>query len=586
MHRVYNSAFKNMLRDQENAKYRSVLKNTLEFDPEILKRFVSFMNNPDEETAVAQFGKGDKYFGICTMMATLPGLPMFGHGQIEGLAEKYGMEYRRAYWDETPDGGLVDRHRREIFPLLHRRYLFAEVRDFRLYDFYGSDGGPSGNVNEDVFAYSNRAGSERALVIYHNRYATARGWIKNAAAYSVKAGDGDERVLVQTSLGEGLGLRGDGGRFYIFRDAVTGLEYLRSGRSLYDHGMYVELDAYKCHVFLNWREVQDNEWHQYAHLADYLGGRGVPSIEEALREVFLQPVHYPFKELVNGGSFRWLLDNRVSALKDADVAESMASLLDEVEGKMLHLLGEMEQFTGSDAAPELPGTEVDAVDAVEAIAAEVRRKLEASLYLPVLEHRLPAPGSVEFEAAAGMVRSGLNGDPAAWGTLFGWIFAHALGKIVSAEDYAAQSRTWMDQWLLGKILAGALQDLGLDDAAAWWAVGTAKILTNHQDWFAGMASPEERAYGVLVSWLRDNEVQQFLQVNRYGGVLWFNRESFDQLLAWMLTVATVSICAGAEHPPEEIVQEVVDCYQVIEKLKRAAEASEFQVVKLMEAASA
>ena len=33
MHRVYNSAFMNMLRDEENAKYRLVIKNTLEFDP-------------------------------------------------------------------------------------------------------------------------------------------------------------------------------------------------------------------------------------------------------------------------------------------------------------------------------------------------------------------------------------------------------------------------------------------------------------------------------------------------------------------------------------------------------------------------
>ncbi len=103
MHRVYNSAFMNMLRNEENAKYRTVMKNTLEFDPEILKRFVNFMNNPDERTAVDQFGKGDKYFGICTLMATMPGLPMFGHGQIEGFSEKYGMEFRRAYWDEQVD---------------------------------------------------------------------------------------------------------------------------------------------------------------------------------------------------------------------------------------------------------------------------------------------------------------------------------------------------------------------------------------------------------------------------------------------------------------------------------------------------
>jgi hypothetical protein len=39
MHRVYNSAFMNLLRNEDNAKYRMVMKNTLEFDPEILKRF-------------------------------------------------------------------------------------------------------------------------------------------------------------------------------------------------------------------------------------------------------------------------------------------------------------------------------------------------------------------------------------------------------------------------------------------------------------------------------------------------------------------------------------------------------------------
>jgi hypothetical protein len=102
---------------------------------------------------VDQFGKEDKYFGICTMMATLPGLPMFGHGQVEGFTEKYGMEYRRAYWDERPDETLVDRHRRQIFPLLKKRYLFSQVHDFLLYDFYSAEG----YVNEDVFAYSNKA---------------------------------------------------------------------------------------------------------------------------------------------------------------------------------------------------------------------------------------------------------------------------------------------------------------------------------------------------------------------------------------------------------------------------------------------
>ncbi|MGH2594106.1 MAG: alpha-amylase family glycosyl hydrolase, partial [Anaerolineae bacterium] len=332
MHRVYNSAFMNMLRDEDNAKYRLVMKNTLEFDPEILKRYVNFMNNPDERTAVDQFGKGDKYFGICALMATLPGLPMFGHGQIEGFAEKYGMEFRRALWEEQPDGDLIQRHERVIFPLLHRRRLFAEVRDFLLYDFFT----PEGHVDENVFAYSNRAGdpsaplragpstdsplgettahvpslgdfagqAERGLVVYHNKFASTRGWVRTSAAYAVKTGRDGDRALAQRNLGEGLGLRPGESDYTIFRDHVSGLEYIRDTQGLFEKGLYVELGAYEHHVFLDFREVRDNEWRQYAHLTSYLNGRGVPSIDEALHEIFLQPVHYPFKELASVEMFR------------------------------------------------------------------------------------------------------------------------------------------------------------------------------------------------------------------------------------------------------------------------------------------
>ncbi len=200
MHRVYNSAFMNMLKKEENAKYRLTIKNTLEFDPEVLKRYVNFMNNPDEETAIAQFGSDDKYFGVCTMMVAMPGLPMFGHGQVEGFYEKYGMEYRCAYYDEQVNTGLVDRHRREIFPLMKMRPLFSGVENFLLYDFW-----TNGAVNENVFAWSNTFRGEHSLVLFNNKYEQASGWIKMSAAYAVKDENG-EKQLVQRSLAEGFTL--------------------------------------------------------------------------------------------------------------------------------------------------------------------------------------------------------------------------------------------------------------------------------------------------------------------------------------------------------------------------------------------
>src|SRR5215212_2243044 len=174
MHRVYNSAFMHMLRDEDNAKYRMAIKNTLEFDPQILKRYVNFMSNPDEKTAIEQFGNGDKYFGVTMVLSSLPGLPMFSHGQVEGFTEKYGMEFRKPKWDETPDEGLIAGHDWKIFPVLHRRSLFADVENFYLYDLFT----PAGNVDENAFAYSNVFNDERGLVLYHNRFADTSGWIK------------------------------------------------------------------------------------------------------------------------------------------------------------------------------------------------------------------------------------------------------------------------------------------------------------------------------------------------------------------------------------------------------------------------
>ncbi len=281
MHRVYNSAFMHMLRDEDNARYRLLMKKALEAEPEVLKRFVNFMNNPDEKTAIEQFGDGDKYFGICTLMVTLPGLPMFGHGQIEGYREKYGMEFAAPRWDEWPNEGLIAAHERFIFPLLHRRSLFAGIEHFALYDFFT----PEGVVNEDVFAFSNRQGQERALVVYHNRYAETRGWIRTSVAQ--RRGD----ALCQQLLAEALDLPRQG--YVVFRDVVSGLEYLRSCQELWEKGLYLELRAYQRNVFLDWRFVDGERWEA---LYRALSGGPVPSMEEryhSLSAASTQPIPRP-----------------------------------------------------------------------------------------------------------------------------------------------------------------------------------------------------------------------------------------------------------------------------------------------------
>ena len=249
------------------------IKNTLEFDPQILKRYVNFMNNPDEKTAAEQYGDGDKYFGVATVLATLPGLPMFGHGQVEGFREKYGMEFRKPKMDEQPNEGFVAGHDWKIFPILYRRHLFAGVEQFFLYDLYT----PNGSVDENVFAYSNVHQDERGLVLYHNRFADTSGWIKTSAAYLDKE-TGDLR---QKSLAEALSLPFEG--YVIFKDYVTHLEYIRSCDELWGKGLYVELHAYQHHVFMDWRFVDDEKW---GDIYVALNGSGVESMSARWDEMF------------------------------------------------------------------------------------------------------------------------------------------------------------------------------------------------------------------------------------------------------------------------------------------------------------
>ena len=564
MHRVYNSAFMNMLKSEENANYRSVMKNTLEFNPEILKRFVNFMNNPDEETAVAQFGKEGKYFGVCTMMSTLPGLPMFGHGQIEGFTEKYGMEYRRAYWDEPVDANLVQRHEREIFPLLRRRRLFADVGNFHLYDLFT----PEGNVNEDVFAYSNRSGEERVLVVYHNKYASTRGWVRTSVGYLGRTGRGEERAPMQKDLGTALGLDPAGDHFSIFRDHMTGLEYIRNNRDLFDRGLYVELGGFECHVFLDFRQVRDNDRNQYAQLAASLDGRGVPNMDEALREIFLRPIHEPFKDMVNAAVFRQLLDARVT--KPGGLPTP--AVLDTVEQKTVELLCALKQFGGG------AGDEA-------ALARQVRQRLEAALVLPVLESRLTPKGRAAKRdpsvlAVADFVTVQLDDDPQRWACLFGWLFIHSLGKIVAESDVPQRSRSWMDEWRLGRIVADALRDFGLDQPAADRTVKVIGLCTMHQDWFQ-QAGDETRAYRALASLLNDGEVQQFLRVNRYQDIVWFTGEALDELFSWLFLLAVIQICADPLRTPTKVAEEIARHYRIFRNLQRAGREAEHQLEKLL-----
>ena len=494
MHRVYNSAFMNMLKAEENAKYRTTIKNVLVFNHEILKRFVNFMNNPDEKTAVAQFGSQGKYFGACVLMATMPGLPMFGHGQIEGFREKYGMEYKRAYWDEQVDEGLVRGHEMWIFPLLRRRWLFSGSENFVLYDFQAGSG-----IDENVFVYSNRVGEHRALVLYNNCHAKTYGWISESVPF-LAAGEGEGGRLERISFADSMGSPHEDDCYLAFRDLTDGLEYLRSGRELQGRGLYVELKEYQFNVFMDFREIRDDQERSWRSLYTHLDGSGSVSLEEQRKQL-------QYAEL--NAAFRRVFD----LARDGEVVVSNKKLLKAVDTFLRIAAAEK---------PEQKQAKVRASVGKGQRKLPVAKSCTIELFAQfqrLEDHKSSATAAILFQERVAARFS----DPTAGSLLLAWLILRetALDPVSIGLDCTLRSYLQREG---DPAFSGRAIEL-LSALLAWWrSVGrdaTSSTLKQMQGQFELEAC------------------QKFLLNHESDGVVWFNKERFEELAEWVTLLLLV-----------------------------------------------
>jgi len=197
------------------------------------------------------------------------------------------------------------------------------------------------------------------------------------------------------------------------------------------------------------------------------------------------------------------------------------------------------------------------------------------------------PAYRKFKSATRYLRLGLNLAPempdgrCIWGSLLSWSLVHSLGKIVGEDGFEPQSRSWLDEWRLGKIIAGTLQELGIEASAASQAVTMIKLLTRFPHGFATWVSSGEPVHSILQTHLQDDEVRQFLKVNRFNEIWWFNKEAFGQWLWWMFLVAVVHSTVEPHRQPAIVVQAITAQFDLTQTLHRAERQSEYQIEKLL-----
>lgn len=575
MHRVYNSAFMHMMMKEENAKYRDLISNTLEFEPEILKRYVNFMSNPDEETAIRQFGTGDKYFGIAMLMVTLPGLPMFAHGQVEGYTEKYGMEYQRAYYNETPNHWLVERHERELFPLMKKRYLFSQVRNFWLFDLVDS----YGNVNENVFAYTNSEYGERSLVVYNNKYESASGKIARSSPKLVSSGESEKKIETK-SLVEALGINPSQNLFYIFREHNTGLEYIRSGRTLDENGFHIELGAFKYAVYLDWREFYDvnGDW---ANLAWHLGNNGVPNVQRAFSEMKLSPVHAAFESMFDGES----IDGFIKTCVLEKTGETEKDKISFIYEKFSGLLNEIINYFRI----EVP---------IEPIIASFEEELVAVRKLNFMldrEFNLDKnPQYKEYHHVIQVSRDTNYHDNSIIFML--WLIISNISGLfrdtgmINKENYSGEL-------LLDLPVRKILRLLGRGEQEISHSINLLNIFRSYfkeiVNLFPEKAEdqiPElqrETLENRLSALLDRESVGLYLGINEYENVWYYSKENFEEFIEWSFTLSCLEILkaeAGIEGADlfEDVVRKFKLSFLHLKELLLASVKAEYKLEKLKE----
>jgi hypothetical protein len=398
--------------------------------------------------------------------------------------------------------------------------------------------------------------------------------VRQSVAYTTDpASDADEnrtleRPLARVTLGEGLRLSQDDTAYTVFRDHVSGLEYIRSNRELHDRGLYVDLGAYGCHVFLDFYEVRDSALQPYADLTAHLAGRGVPSIAEALREILLQPIHIAFRSLVGAAVARRFMDEQITEPSQKPGAQA-SDLLDEMQQAAQGLLTEIAGYLVAyvDLSP-LMGR------GPRAIAADMRRALRLLLSLPATVRVLQRDTQGDVAALAREMLGALQNDPVLWGGSLVWGSCRFMGELQLPADSRQLSAEWMVELLLDRVVISEFNALGMSQDEAELTTRVIRLLARHGQWIERIVRGAATGGDLLSAWLADDEMQSFLLVNRYEDALWFNRERFDILLHWFerLAFLDLALSAGENADAPEARPSVETLERPLSRLLQVAQA--------------
>ncbi|MEK7812866.1 MAG: hypothetical protein AAB296_03815, partial [Candidatus Desantisbacteria bacterium] len=364
--------------------------------------------------------------------------------------------------------------------------------------------------------------------------------------------------LVRHNLAQGLMINED--CYYTFRDHISNLEYIRHGKELAQNGIYVELGGFKYHVFLEFREIQDDSKGIYARLRDMLNGQGVPDIGKACHEMHVKEIRKRFEELTRSEVLRDIILNPHVFRHGMDT-----------------LLGEIREC----------GYALDEKAIVEEgmmILTVIQRLLDEKAQIP------QGMMSIYRHVSSESLCTG-DGCNHSLRILLLWLILHKLGR----------DARLIDEWQLSTGIIHAIELSGADHQTAYREMLLIKILVQNYDWFdcqldeyrmrevAPLANAEcsYLAKRVVKQLFEQAEVREYLMINQYQGVWYAHKESLEDMLYWLTFISAIHIMAEVEKqgiPVLEMLPRILDrLNEVVSKCLCLAQSCAYQVEEMCNA---
>jgi len=126
-------------------------------------------------------------------------------------------------------------------------------------------------------------------------------------------------------------------------------------------------------------------------------------------------------------------------------------------------------------------------------------------------------------------------DPRAKFVLLIWNFLSNLSGPANEAENTQTARRFLDEEPTSQLVTETLKGLGFGDYEAYKACQAIKWMLINTNWLTEKdLTPSE----LLEQWLQDEQFKEYLELNEYNQVFWFNKEKFESML-WYMHIATI-----------------------------------------------